>query len=90
MPAAPAIAYLCTTFPKPTELFIQREVSSLRALGVNLRVYSLWGGGGEFEGMPVVSFPKWKLITLLWRIPVNACRWPKDFFRVFEIGRAHV
>ncbi len=79
MSSAPVIAYLCTTFPKTTEQFIQREVSSLRALGVNVRVYSLWGGGGDFEGLQVVTFPKWKLVALLWVIPLTALRHSRVF-----------
>ena len=71
----PVIAYLFTTFPKSTETFLQREVSGLRALGANLRLYSMWGGGGAFEGAEVERFSKWKLATLLWWLPWMAvCR----------------
>ena len=66
---APVIAYLFTTFPKNTETFIQREVSGLLALGLDLRLYSIWGGEPTFEGRPVRLFPKWKLLTLLWWLP---------------------
>ena len=69
MPQAPVIAYLFTTFPKPTETFLQREVTAMLAYGVKLRLYSLWGGGGSFRGIKVTRFPKWKLLTLLWMIP---------------------
>jgi colanic acid/amylovoran biosynthesis glycosyltransferase len=67
----PSVAYICTTFPKDTEQFIQREAHSLRALGVDLRVYSLWGGGA-CAGLRVETFPKWKLLTLVWHIPYVA------------------
>lgn len=71
----PVIAYIFTTFPKSTETFIQREVSGLLALGWDLRFYSIWGGGTEFEGRPVERFAKWKLATLLWWLPWLAlCR----------------
>ncbi|MEY4488361.1 MAG: hypothetical protein RIQ79_869 [Verrucomicrobiota bacterium] len=69
MPPRPSIAYIFTTFPKPTETFLQREVAGLLGLGVELRLYSMWGGGGEFQGRPVVAFPKWKLLTLLGWLP---------------------
>lgn len=72
----PLIAYLFTTFPKSTETFLQREVTGLRAHGVNVRLYSMWGGGGAFEGLPVTRFPKWKLATLLWKLPWLAVRKP--------------
>jgi glycosyltransferase involved in cell wall biosynthesis len=69
------VAYIFTTFPKSTETFIQREVSGLLALGWDLRFYSIWGGGAEFEGRSVERFAKWKLVTLLWWLPWLAlCR----------------
>jgi len=74
--APPVIAYLFTTFPKTTETFLQREIIGLRALGTNLRLYSLWGGGGTFHGLPVARFNKWRLFTLLWLIPYESCRRP--------------
>ncbi|KXU35866.1 colanic acid biosynthesis glycosyltransferase WcaL [Cephaloticoccus primus] len=72
----PTIAYLFTTFPKPTETFLQREVTAMLARGARLRLYSMWGGGGEFQGVPVQHFPKWRLFTLLWWIPYEAARRP--------------
>ena len=74
---APVIAYLFTTFPKPTETFLQREIVAMKAQGVALRLYSLWGGGGTFRGLPVVRFNKWRLLTLLWLIPREARRRPE-------------
>ncbi len=69
------IAYIFTTFPKSTETFLQREITGLRGNGVELRLYSMWGGGGEFDGLPVVNFPKWKLLSLLGWLPwLAVCR----------------
>ena len=76
---SPVIAYLFTTFPKYTETFLQREIIAMQAYGLKMRIYSLWGGGGHFRGMPVATFPKWKLLTLIWMIPYTAIRWPKLF-----------
>lgn len=71
----PVIAYIFTTFPKSTETFIQREVSGLLARGWDLRLYSIWGGGDEFEGRRVERFTKWQLATLLWWLPwLAVCR----------------
>jgi glycosyltransferase involved in cell wall biosynthesis len=70
------IAYLFTTFPKATETFLQREVAAFQESGVRLRLFSMWGGGGQFNGQPVASFPKWKLVALAWMIPVTAARHP--------------
>jgi len=78
----PTIAYLFTTFPKPTETFLQREVTAMLARGARLRLYSFWGGGGDFFGVPVEHFPKWKLLTLLWMIPYEAARRPLVLWEV--------
>jgi len=74
--SAPVIAYLFTTFPKPTETFLQREIIAMRAHGVSMRLYSLWGGGGTFRGAPVTRFNKWRLLTLFWMIPYESWRRP--------------
>ncbi|MFH1497425.1 MAG: glycosyltransferase [Verrucomicrobiota bacterium] len=79
MSARPVIAYLFTTFPKPTETFIQREVAGLLARGLDLRLYSLHGGGPSFNGLPVDVFSKWELVTLLWHLPLTALRRPRVF-----------
>lgn len=71
------IAYLFTTFPKNTETFLQREIVAMKTHGVNLRLYSLWGGGGSFRGLPVARFNKWRLLTLFWLIPYEASRRPE-------------
>lgn len=71
------IAYLFTTFPKPTETFLQREIVAMQAHGVKLRLYSLWGGRETFRGIPITLFPKWKLWTLFWMIPCESWRRPQ-------------
>ena len=63
------IIYFFTTFPVLTETFLQREIRALRGKGIDIEIYSLWGGAKTFDGMPIFRFPKWKLITLLWRLP---------------------
>lgn len=73
---APVIAYFFTTFPKNTETFLQREIIAMRAHGANLRIYSLWGGGGNFRGMTITPFNKWRLLTLFWLIPYESWRRP--------------
>lgn len=79
------IAYLFTTFPQATETFLQREVSAMIARGVDLRLYSLIGGGGVFEGVPVRRFSMWRLLELIWIIPwVAVTRW--DVFGVIWRG----
>ncbi|ACB77286.1 glycosyltransferase family 4 protein [Opitutus terrae] len=75
--SAPVIAYLFTTFPKSTETFLQREIIAMREHGVTLQLYSLWGGGDSFRGLPVTRFNKWRLFTLLWWIPYESWRRPE-------------
>ena len=72
----PVIAYLFTTFPKNTETFLQREIIAMKAHGVQLRLYSLWGGGGSLRGVPVARFNKWRLLVLPWLIPYESWRRP--------------
>ena len=72
----PVITYLFTTFPKNTESFLQREIVAMKTHGVKMRLFSLWGGGGTFRGLPVESFNKWRLLTLFWLIPYESWRRP--------------
>ena len=49
----------------------------MQARGVRLRLYSLWGGGGRFGGLPVRALPRWWFfVALLWWIPYEAVRRP--------------
>jgi colanic acid/amylovoran biosynthesis glycosyltransferase len=80
----PVIAYLFTTFPKSTETFLQREIIAMRAHGVNLRLYSLWGGLSSFRGLPVTRFNKWRLLTLFWMIPYEGYRRPQVLKQVLH------
>lgn len=81
---APVIAYLFTTFPKSTETFLQREIIAMRAHGVSMRLYSLWGGTDSFRGMPVTRFNKWKLLTLVWMIPYESMRRPEVLMQLLR------
>ena len=49
----------------------------MRAQGAELRLHSLWGGGGTFRGLPVARFNKWRLLTLFWLIPYESWRRPE-------------
>ena len=71
------IVYLFTTFPVLTETFLQREIRTLKEKGLDFTIYSLWGGGESFEGVPIHRFPKWKIITLIWHIPMVLVKHPK-------------
>lgn len=84
-PKPPSIALLFTTFPKTSESFLQRDVAALQAKGLRLRLYSLWGGGGIFNGLPVQTFNKWRLIEVfLVIIPWQILRRPRLMRDLFE------
>lgn len=88
---APVITYFFTTFPKNTETFLQREIIGLKTNGVSVRIYSLWGGGKSFRGIPVTRFSKWKLLLLVWAIPYESWRHPevlKELLRGLAARRA--
>lgn len=88
MPVSPRplkVAFLFTTFPKTSETFLQRDVAALLDQGVDVRLYSLWGGGGEFLGRPVRRFNLWRLVPLfLLVIPWNCLRRPRIVRDLFE------
>ncbi len=73
------VAYLFTTFPALTETPSQRDLRALRALSVEPHIYSLWGGGREFEGQRIRRFNKWRLLMLLWHFPAWFIRKPRVF-----------
>ena len=56
----------------------------MRAHGVSMRIYSLWGGGGSFRGLPVAAFNKWRLLTLFWMIPYESWRRPEVLRQVLR------
>ncbi len=81
----PHIALLFTTFPKTSETFLQRDVEALQAQGLRLKLYSLWGGGGTFNGLPVQAFNKWRLLEVfLVIIPWQCLRRPRLMRDLFE------
>lgn len=47
------VVFLFTSFPVPTETFLQREVVVFRRLGLKFQLVSLWGGKHSWQGMPV-------------------------------------
>ena len=68
-------------------MFLQREIAALRAKGVQLKIYSMGGGGATFRGIEVQSFNKWRLLELLWLIPYETWRKP-DIMKQLRGGLA--
>ncbi|KAF0095053.1 MAG: group 1 glycosyl transferase [Puniceicoccaceae bacterium 5H] len=65
-----------TTFPVPTETFVQREVEALIEQGVPLRLYSLWGGAQTFRGVPIQRLGIAGILRALLRLPYWLWRAP--------------
>ncbi|MGF1482929.1 MAG: glycosyltransferase [Opitutales bacterium] len=78
------IVFLCTTFPKPTETFLQRDLRGLLAQGLTLEIHSLWGGQAQWEGQRVRRFSRLRLLELLWKLPYWALRRPATLARTLE------
>ena len=68
------ITYIFTTFPRLSEKFLQREIEAMRDLGVDLELFSLWGGSDAFQGIPVRRFRWWQWAGL----PVA---WIREYIR---------
>ncbi len=62
---------LFTTFPLLTETFLQRELRAILAEGVKPEVWSIWKGGGTFEGVEVARF---RLVDL-WKLVIELPYW---------------
>tara|TARA_R100000027_G_scaffold18279_2_gene13170 strand:- start:35322 stop:36554 length:1233 start_codon:yes stop_codon:yes gene_type:complete len=76
------VLYLCTTFPRLSETFVEREVRHL-IHSVRLQPISLWKGG-EAQDIPVQKMPIAGLFSLFWRIPRWLIRNPAGLFRILE------
>ncbi len=86
LPSERPIVFLCTTFPKGTETFLQRDLRGLRAQGLPLEIVSIWGGEDTWDGQPVRRFRRRRLLELLWKLPLWAVRAPRPLARVLELA----
>ncbi len=77
------VAYFFTRFPVRTETFLQREVRSMRSLGIDVRLYALFGGESPFDGLPVrVLHLGWLFRLLCWTLPSALWREPRSLHRL--------
>ena len=56
----------------------------MRSHGAQLRIYSMWGGSASFRGLPVRRFNKWRLLALIWLIPIESWRRPEVWRQVLK------
>ncbi len=81
------VLYLCTTFPRISETFVEREVRFLRQ-SLPLEVHSLWRGG-HAPGIPVRPHPLRRLFRLFFHIPRWTVRHPRRMCRLLEAVLRH-
>jgi colanic acid/amylovoran biosynthesis glycosyltransferase len=72
-------AFFYATFPRPTETFVRRELWALYEFGFTPKVYSIWRGAKQWEGIPVTCFSLWKLWSLIFWLPYWAWKKPYAF-----------
>jgi len=65
----PKLAFFYATFPRPTETFVRRELRALTELGIQPKVFSIWGGKAKWQNIEIRRFCLWKLSTLLYWMP---------------------
>ena len=73
------LAFLYTTFPRPTETFVRRELRGLLKLGLVPDLYSIWKGNKTWEGNEIHLFPLWEIAFLIIWIPYWAWKKPNAF-----------
>jgi colanic acid/amylovoran biosynthesis glycosyltransferase len=76
-----SVVLLFTTFPTPSETFLQREVRALHDQQRPFVVWSLWGRlsssrSSLWRGVVIHHFPFVSLLTLLWWLPYWLVRRP--------------
>jgi colanic acid/amylovoran biosynthesis glycosyltransferase len=76
------LAILYTTFPRPTETFVRRELKGLLELGLAPDLYSIWKGKKIWEGKKIHLFPPWKILSLIFWIPYWAWNRPNAFKQI--------
>ncbi len=81
------IAYLFTTFPKPSESFLQREINGLADLPTtNLSLFSLFGGcGATFNRFPLKHFDLKDILRLPLRFLNELIRSPEAFLELSKL-----
>lgn len=71
------VLLIFTTFPVPTETFLQREVEALQVAGRPVELWSLWGGGDSFRDQPIRRVPWTDLFGLFFWLPYWLLRRPR-------------
>ncbi|MEM0967056.1 MAG: glycosyltransferase [Verrucomicrobiota bacterium] len=83
----PKVLYLCTTFPRLSETFVEREVRHLSSK-VPLQVISLWKGH-NLDGIEVEPIRFHRLLSLVFHLPYWLARNPRGLVRILQqlLGR---
>jgi len=81
-PPRPEIWYLCTTFPRLSEAFVEREIQHI-ATRAPLHIVSLWHGGPT-DGLNVEAIPVRSLFKLFGILPLWLLRNPVGLLRLLQ------
>jgi len=81
--APPVFHYICTTYPRLSETFLQREIDVLKN-SFDLKIHSLWQGQARETSPPVVRFSLWELWKLVIWIPYWGVRRPAALFAILS------
>ena len=63
------VAYIFIRYPVLSQQFLQREIAALRAQGIEVQIYSLFGVAARERSDEVSYFRWWESLKLLWRLP---------------------
>jgi colanic acid/amylovoran biosynthesis glycosyltransferase len=85
-PDGTKLAFLYTTFPRPTETFVRRELTELNKLGIFPSIYSIWKGKSPWEDSEVRLFKPYNIFSLFFWLLYWA--WKKP--RAFKIVLSHL
>lgn len=81
------VLYLCTTFPRLSEKFVEREVTLLSE-NLPLDIRSLWKGGTH-PALPVKRHPLRSLLRLFYLVPLWLFRKPATMARMIGCVLSH-
>jgi len=81
------VVYLCTTFPRLSEKFVEREVEAL-SREIDLDVRSLWQGGSH-PSLPVRQHRLRSLFRLFYVVPLWLLRKPATLTRLIACSLLH-
>lgn len=81
------VAYIFIRYPVLSQQFLQREIAALRAQGIDVQIFSLFGVAPGERSQEVDYFRRWELFKLLWALPRELIRdpgLPRDCWKILR------